>query len=270
MIVDAHAHVVAPDEEAYPLSPRPLSGPWYREAPHSAEDLLACMDAAGVARAVLVQPVGAYSFDNRYTADSAAAHPARFASACCIDVDGEDPVGELRYWVAERGMRGVRLFALSREPRSWLAAERALPLWECAGELGAQVIVTILGHQLGELREALDRFPEIPVSLDHCGFAQGEPLLALADLPNLHLKVTTHTLDAALRANGNAAPCVESLVAHFGAERIMWGSDFCQTHDRPYRELVALAQSAFGTLGSEERARCLGGTALRLWPPGPS
>ncbi len=266
MIVDAHVHVVAPDEEAYPLSPGPLSGAWYREAPHSAEDFLTCMDAAGVDRAVLVQPVGAYSFDNRYAADSAAARPAVFASACCVDVDSEDPCGDLRYWVEERGMQGVRFFALSREPRSWLAAARAAPLWKCAAELGVQVIVTILGHQLGELCEALERFPETPVSLDHCGFAETESLLELADLPNLHLKVTTHALDAAARAGGDTAAFVESLVARFGAERIMWGSDFCQTHDRPYRELVDLAHRAFGTLGSEDRALCLGGTASRLWP----
>ena len=68
-MIDTHTHIVAPDEAAYPLSPRPLSGAWYREAPHSAEDLLDCMKKAGVDQAVLVQPMGAYSFDNRYTAD---------------------------------------------------------------------------------------------------------------------------------------------------------------------------------------------------------
>jgi predicted TIM-barrel fold metal-dependent hydrolase len=228
--------------------------------------MLGCMDAAGVERAGLVQPMGAYSFDNRDAADSAAAHRARFAGACCVDVDAANPIGDLRYWVEERGMRGVRLFALSREPRSWLAAPRAVPLWECATELGVRVIVTILPHQLGELREALERFPRTPVSLDHCAFAEGEPLFALCDLPNLHLKVTTHVLDAATRKDGAAAPFVESLVARFGAEQIMWGSDFCQTHDRSYGQLVELARRSFGTLGSGDCARCLGGTASRLWP----
>lgn len=274
MIVDTHVHIVAPDEEAYPLSPRPLSGLWYREAPHSAEDLLGCMRGAGVDRAILVQPMGAYSFDNRYTADSAAAHPERFASACCVDVDEEDPVGALRYWVKERGMHGVRLFALSREPRSWLAEERTAPLWECAAELGAHVIVTILGHQLDELRSVLERYPDTPVSLDHCafpnlggeGFAQAEPLFALSELPNLNLKLTTHVLDAATETSGDPAPFVEALVARFGADRIMWGSDFCQIHDRPYAELVKLAHRAFATLGPKDREQCLAGTARRLWP----
>jgi len=274
MIVDTHVHIVAADEEKYPLSPRSLSGPWYREAPHSAEDLLECMQGAGVDRAILVQPLGAYSFDNRYTADSAASYPQHFVSACSVDVDAADPVADLRHCIVERGMHGVRLFAISREPRSWLTEERAVPLWRCAAELGAHVIVTIFGHHLGDLRSALERFPDTPVSLDHCAFpsiggeafAEAEPLFALADLPNLHLKVSTHVLDAAAKSIGEPAPFVEALVERFGAERVMWGSDFCQTHDRPYAELVKLARRAFGTLSEEDQALCLGGTARRLWP----
>ena len=269
MIVDTHTHVVASDEDAYPLSPRPLSGPWYREAPCSAERLIDEMDAAGVDRAVLVQPLGAYSFDNRYAADSAAAHPERFVSACCVDPDGEDPVAEMTRWVLEWGMHGARLFALAQPGASWLAEERTFPLWERAAELGAHVIVTIFGHQLPELRQVLERFPETQVSLDHCAFPEvacPEPLFAMADLPNLHLKVTTHLLDAAEKAEGEPAPFVTRLVDRFGSGRVMWGSDFCQTHDRPYAELVELGRRAFAGLEAEPREACLGGTALRLWP----
>jgi L-fuconolactonase len=268
LIVDTHTHIVSQDEQAYPLSPRPLSGEWYREAPCSAEGLRAAMEECGVDRAVLVQPMGAYSFDNSYTADSAAADPGHFTSACCVDPDADDPLETLEYWLAERGMRGVRLFALSRG-ESWLAEPRTFPLWECAARLDAHVIVTIFAHQLPELRRVLERFPEIDVSLDHCAFPDvkaPEPLFSLAALPNLHLKVSTHVLDAAAAAEGSASPFVRRLVDHYGAERIMWGSDFSQTHDRSYPELVAFGRRAFAELGGDERDACLGGTALRLWP----
>ena len=269
MIVDTHTHVVAPDREAYPLSPRPLSGPWYDEAPCSAPELAELMNEAGVDRAVLVQGVGAYSFDNRYVADAAAGAPERFTAACCVDPEGADPVAELSRWLARDEVEGVRLFALASRGRSWLADPPGRALWECAERHGAHVIVTLFARQLPELREALERFPAVPVSLDHCAFPDvndPEPLLALADLPNLHLKVTTHVLDAARRVDGSPAPFAERLVARFGAERVMWGSDFCQTHDRPYGELVTLAQEAFAGLPAEARAACLGRTAERLWP----
>jgi predicted TIM-barrel fold metal-dependent hydrolase len=259
--VDTHAHVVADDLAAYPLSPRDISGPWYREAPCSAEKLLALMDEAGVARAVLVQPLGAYSYDNRYAADSAAKHPDRFTSVCAIDPLGADPLGEVERWVGGRGMQGVRLFALSRDA-SWLADPRLFPVWERAAALGAFLVVTVFAHQLGELRALLARFPEVPVWLDHCGFPalerepwpEAAPLLALAEFPKLGLKVTTHVLDRAARG-GEPCRFVRALVERFGTRRVAWGSDFCQTHDRPYAELVRLGREAFAEAAAAPPAR---------------
>lgn len=271
MIIDTHVHVVSPDEARYPLNPTNVSGPWYREAPCSAERLLEQMDEAGVARAVLVQPNGAYTHDCSYAADSAARYEKRLAGVCSVDPDGGDPVASLEHWVRERGMRGVRLFALSRGA-SWLAEARTFPLWERAAALGARVVVTIFAHQLPELRTVLRRFPEVPVALDHCGFPaftgepwrEAEPLLALAAHENLHLKVSSFVLDGAEKV-GDARSFVARLAEHYGAERLMWGSDYSQTHDRPYAGLVALGRHAFSRLAPEQQDWCLGRTAERLW-----
>lgn len=273
-VVDAHVHVVAADHAAYPLQPMPLSGPWYREAPCTAEELLTRMDAAGVARAILVQPLGAYSHDNRYAADSAARHPERFAAVCCVDPNGDDPVGALTHWVGERGMRGVRLVALARDGAPRLDDPRSRPLWERAAGLGVPVVVTIFFHQLPELEKVLHRHPEVPVALDHCAFPplahepwpEALPLFGLAAHGNLYLKVSTHVLDAAARG-GDPRRFVAALAERFGAERLLWGSDFSQTHDRPYAHLVELGREACAALSPEGRAWCLGRSAARLWPP---
>ncbi|MEM7413526.1 MAG: amidohydrolase family protein [Myxococcota bacterium] len=265
-MIDTHTHVIAADHGRYPLDPRPLSGPWYLEAPHTAEELAACMDDAGVEQAVLVQAVGAYSYDNAYAADAAQSQPARFASACCIDATADAAVDTLRHWVRDRGMHGVRLFALAREAPSWLVDSRTFPLWEEAAALGIHVIVTIFPHQLGELRDVLRRFPEVRVSLDHCGFPEAsapEPLFALAAEANLLCKVSSVVLES---AGEGAEAFVTTLVGRFGAERVMWGSDFCQTHDRPYRALVSLAERCFAGLTSSERERCFVSTPRSVWP----
>lgn len=276
MLVDAHAHIVAADRDAYPLSPAALPGSWYAESPCSAEGLLAEMDGAGVDRAVLVQPVGAYSFDNRYAVDSASAHPGRFTAACCVDPHGDSkpgpqggsPTETLRRWLGHDRVGGVRFFALSEE-RSWLSDPGTFGLWEQAGASGAHVIVTVFASQLDELAGVLSRFPSVAVSLDHCGFcdiARPEPLLELARFENLHLKVTTVVIDAAAAAGGGAGTFVGRLVSAYGAERLMWGSDYCQTSDRPYAELVGDGIEAFAGLSGRQQEACLGGTALRLWP----
>jgi L-fuconolactonase len=265
-LIDCHTHIVADDRERYPLDPRELSGKWYLEAPHSAEQLLACMTEAGVTQAVLVQAVGAYSYRNDYAADSGAAHPERFASACCIDPLAPDSVESLRHWVTQRGMQGVRLFAIARAGVSWLEDTRTFPVWREAARLGVHVIATVLRDQLPALQRVLRRHPNARVSLDHCGFPDPldpKPLFALADEANLHCKVSSIVLDSM----GEKAPAfIEQLVSHFGAERVMWGSDFSQTHDRSYRELVALARRSFGGLSEAQQQQCFVDTPRALWP----
>lgn len=274
-LVDTHTHVVSKDEARYPLAPHGLPGEWYRKDPASAEDLAREMTDAGVAQAVLVQGVGAYGYDNRYAADAAAADPARFVSAAGIDGGADDALEQVDHWVGAQGMHGVRLFALSRDGGpSWLANERTPALVERAASLGAHVIVTVLPHQLDELDGLLLRCPTISIALDHCGFALGPPgdatsrarLFALASRENLLLKVTTHVFDDATRAEGSARPVIAELVRTFGAGRLMWGSDYCQIHDRPYATLVALARDAFGGLDPVDRAACLSGTARAVYP----
>ena len=268
VIVDSHVHVIAPDPARYPFTPRSLSGQWYLDAPCSAERFEVEMAAAGVDRAVLVQAVGAYSFDNAYAADSAAARPGKFLSAGCIDPMGPAPRAEIDRWIGERGMQGLRIFAVSRTT-SWLGDPATFPLWEHALSLGAHLIVTIMGpHQLPELIAFLEAFRDTPVSLDHCGFpsaAEPESFFALARFPKLHLKVTTHVIDTGAEHHGEPEPFVARIAREFGAERMMWGSDFSQTHDRPYAALAALGRRAFEGLSAAEQADCLGGTAARAF-----
>lgn len=270
-LVDVHTHVVSPDEDRYPLDPRPLSGDWYRTHPASGEDLLREMDAHGVDGAVLVQGVGAYGFDNRYAADAAADAPGRFTSAACIDVEAPDALEQVDHWLGERGMAGLRFFALAREGRSWLTDPGTFPVWERVLDLGGHPIVTILDRQLDELDRVLTHFAGTSVSLDHCAFATGDPgtregLLALARHPGLHLKVSTHNLDEAEASGEGASALMRALADRFGAERLMWGSDFCQVGGRDYGELVALGRAALAGLSASERAEVASGTARRLWP----
>jgi len=262
--VDTHVHVVSEDTETYPLADGPADA-WYRVAGCTAERLLVEMDGAGVDAAVLVQGVSAYGTDNRYAAVSAREHRERCASVACIDLSGSDPAGAVSDVIVRHGMRGIRWWGLGdvglAEPRS---------VWDRAFELGVPVVVTILANRLGELAETAPGLPAVPVALDHCGFAdfsRGVPseLAALAGAPRVHLKVSTITLDQ-MGEHGDVRDGLSELAAVFGGHRLMWGSDFSQTHDRPYGELAAGARDAAARLAPDDRDRFLAGTALSLWP----
>ena len=276
MIVDTHVHVVAPDDVRYPLRPSGVGSQWFREHPVSAEEYAAAAASAGVERAVLVQAHGAYGSDNSYVLDAVGVAPDRFVSVVIVDPDDPTAPVILRRLASVPGCHGVRLFGIGPAAPVWFDDAPGVALWEVASGLDLRIVATLLAPELPRLRAMLARFREVPVVLDHCGFPDlrggppfrhASPLFELAAFPELYLKVTSHVLEAADTSTpGGAAALVERLAAEFGAERLVWGSDYPQTHDRTYRELVDLGRASCAGLSESDRDRVLGGNALRLWP----
>lgn len=250
LVVDTHTHVISDDHERYPLQVADYPGvEWVYEAPVTAEELLAEMASAGVDRAVLVQAQGGYGTDNSYALDARAAYPGSFSAVVIVD----EPADLDR--LAAAGAGGVRFFAISGGGPLHDEAT-----WDTARRLGLRVSAATMPEYLPALGEALAAHPDVILSLDHCGFAP-ETIGDYAHLANLYLKVTPHVLDA-----GDPAAMLEQLAEQFGLDRLMWGSDYSQTHDRPYAELAHQARTACAGLTPSEQAQFLGGTALALWP----
>lgn len=232
--------------------------------------LLATMDAAGVDAAVVVQAIGAYGYDCSYAMDAALAAPERLALVVAVDMAGPNPTGDLRTMVERAPVRAVRVFGVGNADPGWLTDGRGLDLWKTSADLGIGTVPTLWGRDLPPLRALIEAVPGVPVAIDHCGFpdlGDGPPfpdlenLLALADLPAVHLKVSTHVLEPV----GDAADLVDLLAARFGPERICWGSDHPQTHSMPYASMVDLGRHAARRLPGDAREAFLAGTARRLW-----
>ncbi|MBF6559216.1 MAG: amidohydrolase [Candidatus Binataceae bacterium] len=273
VVVDTHVHVIAPDQRKYPRTLSGAHSEWVRET--SAEHLIEVMDAAGVDRTVLVQAHGAYGYDNSYAADAALAYPDRFAGVAIVDPLRDDAAGRLNYWVTERAMRGLRLFALTEPAGEWLDDPRTFPLWELAESLHIPICVCAPMRQVPRLMAPLERFPRVAVALDHAGlprlddgppYAAARPLFDLARYPNLYLKLSSVTLYAAARGASTARDFIGRLVDRYGARRIMWGTNYPATHDRGFVEQVDLARRELEFLGHADRQAIMGGTALALWP----
>lgn len=268
-IVDLHQHVLAPDRARYPFDP-----PGGRVAAFvEARALDACamraeLDAAGVARGVLVQASTAYGYDNAYAADCAFADPQRFAAVGCVDVRANDAAECLRYWVRERGLSGLRLFAPggAAEDGGWLDDPRTFAAWETAEGLRIPIAIQLKPAALPRLPRLLERFPGVVVLLDHAAQvrpATAAPLWDLARFPTVHLKLTTTNFR---ELGAETQTFVRGCVEYFGAQRIGWGSNY-PAQPGPLTELVALAQRELAFLTPAERAAILGATALRLYPP---
>jgi predicted TIM-barrel fold metal-dependent hydrolase len=272
MIVDTHVHLASPDRSRYPVAPTGIGSPWWRHEPPFAESFAVEMGRAGVERAVIVQPVGAYGFDNSYVVDAAAALPGRLMAVVAVDLDAPEVESDIGRLAGIPAVTGVRFFAMTAA-RRWVDAGTCGPMLEVATECGLTVVLTVVQADLPVLHAALAASPA-PLVLDHCAFPQyvdgrvaaGQPVLRLAELPHVGLKVTTQCFEA---AQGDGRALLEQLTERFGSQRLVWGSDFPQTHSR-YGEAVSSGRRACGGLDPDSQAAYMGANASRLFFAAPS
>ncbi len=281
MLVDTHTHAVSSDRERFPQRPATLAnGAWWSDTDCSFEQLAAEVSASRVDRVVLVQAAGAYGGDNSYLLRALEQADSRFTGVGIIDPLTDLPTGpQLLALLARPGVGGLRLFYIPYPDTPWLA-----------GEVGDGVINSCVANDLSisvccqpeafdELAAQLARQPDVSFVLDHCGFAdftgdppypQAAPLWRLAEYANLIVKFTP-TL---VRLNAaDPRSLLAQLVARFGADRIIWGSDWPQhrevdEHGRQltYSQQVDLVQEWMTDLHPNHQQAIAGGNALGLWP----
>jgi len=276
-VIDIHPHIIAADSGRYP--PAPLGGhqsDWSRSRPVTAEQMIAAMDKAGVAKAALVQASTCYGHDNSYVADAVAAHPDRFTGVFSVDVLAADAPERIRHWV-KRGLAGMRLFTIGStmpDQASWLDDPRSYPAWECAGELGLAVCLQMSAKAFPQMLAMVERFPRVRIVLDHMArplLDDGPPyeaaasLFALARHPNIYLKLTERNFVQS--RNGKASPetFFPRLVEAFGASRLAWGSNY-PSSEGPLAELLALARTTLACLPQADQDWILARTAQTLYP----
>jgi L-fuconolactonase len=277
-IIDIHPHVISADHARYPFAP--ISGKlshWVEERPVTTEAMLTEMDAAGIAKSVLVHASTAYGYDNSYAADSAAAHPERFTAVCCVDVRAADAPQRLRYWIRERHMTGLRIFtsgSAQADDSAWIDDPITLPAWEAAAELAIPVCLQMKASGFPHLQTILERFPKLPVILDHLAHPpsiDGPPYGAaaefwkLAAFSNVYLKLTAHNFKEFAEGAGSTQTFIAACIDAFGADHIAWGSNFPSSKG-PLSDLVALARRELAFLSDAQQRAIFHDTGATLYP----
>lgn len=275
-IIDTHTHVISPDTARYPLAPiGGTQSDWSATRPVDANGLLRAMDAAGVDFAMVVQASTAYGHDNRYVADSVAAHPDRFAGVFSVDMLSPTAVDDIKKWT-DAGLVGLRLFTTgSTMPGQapGLDDERSFAGWAMCEAQRIPVCLQMTMSGLPALRNVLRRFPEIRVLLDHFArpdLSDGAPyeaaadLFALASAPGVYLKLTDRTIRQAAAGRSTHADFFARLLSSFGAGRVAWGSNF-PSAEGSLPSLLATARAAMQHLSAADQAQILGGTARDIY-----
>ncbi|HTZ02405.1 MAG TPA: amidohydrolase family protein [Xanthobacteraceae bacterium] len=276
-VIDIHPHIVSPDTARYPLAP--LGGTqsaWSSERPTTYQQLLAAMDAAGVAKAAIVHSSTAYGYDNRYVADAVAAVPERFAGVYSIDVMAPDAVKTFDYWL-DHGCAGMRLFTTGStlpDQATWFVDAKTYPFWEHAAAKNIPVCMQMKQEGLPLLRQIMDKFPKVTIILDHLArapFEDGPPyaaasdLLALAAYRQLYLKITPINVAPKSWGKGTPETFFGKIVDSFGASRIAWGSNFPNSLGS-LADILGAARKAFAFAKPSDQDWIFGKTALVLYP----
>ncbi|HEY1777233.1 MAG TPA: amidohydrolase family protein [Solirubrobacteraceae bacterium] len=270
MIIDTHVHVVAGDRARYPVLPDPPPWPVVTGAA-----LANHMSSVHVERAVLVQSFFTYGFDNSYAIDCAAADPSRFQVVAVIDQLAPDAADVLATLVRDHGVRGVR-FMPKGMPEGVLWDPRTFPVWERAGELGIPITVAAEIQHVPQMPAVVERFPEVDVCFEHMWgievdappFVALEPVVALARLENVHLKLAPNNSFAARDAGIPPRALFDHLIEHFGIARLMWGSNYPAHEPKfgAYADRVHIMQEDLSYLPDADRKAFFAGNAARLWP----
>lgn len=312
MIVDAHVHVFS---EITGLGASETFGPVYDDAgrllklrrsrtghvpgpgdPHderfkyTPEMLIANMDSAGVAKAVLLQGPF-YGDQNSYVLDAVQRCPERLIGAAYLDPWNGDARAEFEKIRASRQFRALKLefsesYGLCRlHPGARLDAPYVAWLWPELAKAGMALVLDLgaigtTSYQTAAVRKIAEAQPGLRIVLCHLGQPTPavtcnigvrrawEQQIMLGTLPNVWFDCAS--LPSLFVEEGFPYPGVERhlrmAVDAIGPRKITWGSDIPTNLDlATYPEFVEMARLHTRFLTLSEQELILSANALQVY-----
>lgn len=279
MIFDAHCHAW----QHWPYD----TGVPDPESRGSAEALLYEMDTHGVDRAAIVcarigAGAGGAGFgnpdNNDYVARFAAAHPDRILAWVDVDCvwrpEHHTPGATARLIdeLDRTGATGFTHYVDGETNDGWLRTDDAGEFFRTAADRGLIASLAFPAPWFDDLRTVATDNPTLPILIHHMGHpqdaAQRSALLALADLPNVGVKISGFNYNSANYWDypyPDSQELFEAIRAAFGASRVYWGSDFPASRDMlTYTQAIEVVREHATFLGADDLAALLGGNLERL------
>ena len=271
MRVDAHQHFWRLDDRDGAWPPASLTAIYRDFLP---PDLTGALARHAIGQTVLVQSLPTEA-DTHFMLSLADQNSFIGAVVGWTDLKASDAPQRIAALAAHPTLRGLRPM-LQELDDNWIADPALAPAVQamCAHQLTLDALV--LPRQLPALLVFAERFPELPIVIDHGAkplIAAGdiEPwradMLRLAALPQVYCKVSGLVTEA--RADWNIdhlRPYVDTIVDAFGAQRVMWGSDWPVLDlAADYDRWQAVSAALLATRSDAERQAIFGATATAFY-----
>jgi L-fuconolactonase len=272
MMIDAHQHFWQVARGDYHWMSPDLTA-LYRD--YGPDDLAPLLERHGIARTILVQAAQTLA-ETEFMLGIAARTP--FAAGVVGWAEFADP--EAPDTIARLGrdplLVGLRPMVQDIADDDWLVRADLAPAFRALQEHGLVFDALVFPRHLSRLLVVLDRYPDLTVVVDHGAkpaIRDGRldpwraDMAAVAARPNTFCKLSGLVTEAAPEWRfEDLRPYVDHLLAVFGPERLLWGSDWpvvnlAGGYDRWREAALAL----LGGLSEGERAALLGGNAARVY-----
>lgn len=276
-VIDCQVHAYERDRPERPWAASLVGPPEV-----TGEQMVAAMDAVGVAGALLVSPFRMYRYDGSYALQVQRRHPTRFGLIKPFDPNAPDLEAQLDAWAHLPGVVGARLLLTDGFGE---AAGDAGPhrLLTSAAQHGLPVNVLCWG-KLPELAELAAKHPNTRIVIDHLGlpqpfhppppkapFAHLDDVVSLAALDNVAIKVSgACTLSHQPFPFDDIWPPLARIFNAYGIERCMWGTDWTRAVELVTYEDAVQAFRITDQLSEAERGALMGRSLEGIygWMPG--
>lgn len=272
MHIDAHQHFWQLAARAGGWPPPSLSAIYRDFAPADLAPLLA---AHGVQGTVLVQSLPSEADTDWLLA---LAERAGFVRAVVgwTDLLALDAPAAIARLASHKKLKGLRPMLQDIGDERWIADAALAPALTAMVEHGLRFDALVLPRHLPALLECARAWPQLPIVIDHAAkppvadalFGRWrEDLAQLAALPNVHCKLSGLVTEA--RADWTVEdlrPYVAHVLDVFGAQRVIWGSDWPVVDlAGGYGAWVAASESLLSHLGQQDRNDIFGLNARRFY-----
>ena len=283
--IDAHQHFwqLARGDYAWLRADDPDVAPLVRDFLPDA--LLPLMRTHEVTRTVLVQAAESVA-ETAFLLGLAAAHDFIAGVVGWVALDRDEAASTLERLAADGRLKSVRPMLQDLPADDWIVHAPRADALRTLQRLGLRFDALVRPRQLAALARFARAWPELPIVIDHAAKpplsaawndeamqAWRRDMAALAAAPQVCCKISGLLTELAppdraspARAAERLRPVIDALLAWFGPERLMWGSDWpVLTLAGSYAEWVCVSDDLLGPLSVDERAQVLHGSAQRFY-----
>ncbi|MCG5484752.1 amidohydrolase family protein [Sinorhizobium alkalisoli] len=253
--------------------PGPDLEPIYRD--FGPDDLKPHLAAAGVTRTVLVQAAPNVA-ETEFLLAIAEREETVAAVVGWVDLFAPDAVSEVERLRRHSKFKGIRPMLQSIAETAWILRPEVIATLEALPRLDVRFDALIQPRHLPVIAALADRLPELAIVVDHGAkpfIAEGriEPwradMASLALRPNVNVKLSGLVTEAGgAWSRERLSPYASHLLDVFGADRVMFGSDWpVVLLEAGYAEWFAAARALTAAGTESERQAVFAGTAARFY-----